>query len=112
MVDMYNNPASVLVPPSAIQSVVGATPSTNLTLYQQSSPITFVSAQNPPTIILHGGVDVIVSYNQSVALKTKLQTFGVINQYIFYPTENHGWLGANLTDSFDRITVFLNANVN
>jgi acetyl esterase/lipase len=112
MVDMYNNPASILVPPSAIQSVVGATPSTNLTLYQQSSPVTFVSAQSPPTIILHGGVDVIVSPNQSVALKTKLQTFGVINQYVFYPTENHGWLGANLTDSFDKITVFLNANVN
>jgi acetyl esterase/lipase len=112
MVEMYNNPASILVPASAIQAVVGATPTTNLTLYQQSSPVTFVTPQSPPTIILHGGVDVVVSPNQSTALRTRLITAGVVNQYVFYPTENHGWLGANLSDSFDKITVFLNANVN
>jgi acetyl esterase/lipase len=112
MVEMYNNPASILVPASAVQAVVGATPTTNLTLYQQSSPITFVTPQSPPTIILHGGVDVVVSPNQSTALRTRLITAGVINQYVFYPTENHGWLGANLSDSFDKITVFLTTNVN
>jgi acetyl esterase/lipase len=112
MVEMYNNPASILVPASAVQAVVGATPTTNLTLYQQSSSITFVTPQSPPTIILHGGVDVVVSPNQSTALRTRLITAGVINQYVFYPTENHGWLGANLSDSFDKITVFLTTNVN
>lgn len=112
LVDMYNNPASIFAPPAALAAVVGGTPSTHLTLYQQSSPINFVTAQSPPTIILQGGVDVLVSPSQSATLNNKLQTFGVIHQYVFYPTENHGWTGANLTDSFDKIAVFLNTNVN
>ena len=112
MVDLYNNPASPLAPASAVAGVVGATPTTNLTLYQQSSPVNFVTAQTPPTIILQGGVDVLVSPNQSVALKNKLQTAGVPFQYVFYPTENHGWTGANLVDSFDKISAFLSTHVN
>lgn len=112
MVEMYNNPASVLAPPAAVAAVVGATPVTNLALYQQSSPVTFVSAQSPPTIILQGGVDVLVSPAQSAGLNNKLQLAGVIHQLVLYPTENHGWVGANLTDSFDKIALFLAANVN
>lgn len=112
LVDMYNNPASILAPPSALAGVVGATPATNLSLYQQSSPSTFVSATSPPTIILQGGVDVLVSPNQSLALRNKLTSFAVTNQYVLYPTENHGWTGANLIDSFNKIELFLNANVN
>ena len=112
LVDMYNNPASIFAPPAALAAVVGATPTTNPVLYQQSSPINFVTAQSPPTIILQGGVDILVSPTQSATLNTKLQTFGVIHQYVFYPTENHGWTGANLSDSFDKITLFLNTHVN
>ena len=112
LVDMYNNPASALAPPSALVAVIGATPTTNLTLYQQSSPLTFVSAQSPATIIFQGGADPLVSPSQSVALKNKLQAMGVVHQYFLYPSEKHGWTGANLTDSFDKIVLFLKANVN
>ena len=112
LVDMYNNPASIFAPPAAIAAVVGGTPATHLTLYQQSSPMTFLSAQSPPTIILHGGVDILVSPAQSANLFSKLQLAAVPRQYVFYPTENHGWTGATLTDSFDKIGVFLAANVN
>jgi acetyl esterase/lipase len=112
LVDMYNNPASIFASPVALAAVIGATPGTNPVLYQQSGPINFVTAQSPPTIILQGGVDILVSPSQSSTLNNKLQTFGVIHQYVFYPAENHGWTGANLVDSFDKITAFLNANVN
>ncbi len=112
LVDMYNNPASILASPAALAAVVGATPTTNLSLYQQSSPINFVVATSPPTLILQGGVDVVVSPSQSATLAAKLQTFGVVHQYVFYPTENHGWSGAYLIDSFNKIDAFLAANVN
>jgi len=112
LVDMYNNPASIFAPPAAVAAVVGATPLSNPTLYLQSSPINFATAQSPPTIILQGGVDILVSPSQSVALKNKLQSLGVIYQYVFYPTENHGWTGANMVDSFDKIQLFLTTNVN
>jgi acetyl esterase/lipase len=111
LTDMYNNPPNPLVP-LLLFSVTGGNPSTHTTLYQQSSPTTFVTAQTPPTIILHGGADFVVAPSQSVILKNKLQTAGVNHEYVFYPTESHGWTGANLTDSFNKITAFLNAHVN
>lgn len=110
--DLYNNPASILVPASTIALIVGATPTTNPAIYQQSSPVNFVNAQSPPTIILHGGLDPVVSPNQSIALKNLLQAAGVTHEYVFYATESHGWTGTNLADSFDKITAFLNTNVN
>ena len=111
LVAMYNNPPNPLVLPLLI-SVTGSTPTTNNTLYTQSSPINFISSQSPPTMILHGGIDIVVSPSQSVALNTKLFTSGVTHQYILYPAEGHGWVGANLSDSFNKIQAFLAANVN
>jgi len=110
LVALYNNPPNPLVQPQLL-AVTGATPATNNTLYTQSSPINFVSFQAPPTMILHGGVDLVVSPSQSVALDTKLYISGITHQYIFYPTEGHGWVGTNLTDSFDKILAFLAANM-
>src|SRR6187397_873171 len=110
LVSLYNNPPNPLVQPTLL-SVTGGTPATNNTLYTQSSPINFVSSQSPPTMILHGGIDIVVSPSQSVALDTKLLLSGVTHQYIFYHGEGHGWVGANLTDSFNKILAFLAANV-
>lgn len=111
LTDMYNNPPNPLIPLLMIQ-VTGGNPSTHSTLYQQSSPLSFVTAQSPPTIILHGGADIVVAPSQSVMLRNQLQTAGVAHQYVFYPTEPHGWTGANLVDSFEKITAFLNTHVN
>jgi len=109
LIDMYNNPPNPLVQ-SLLVAVTGVTPTAN-TLYTQSSPINFISSQSPPTMILHGGTDIVVAPSQSVLLNTRLQTAGVIHQYFFYPTEGHGWIGANLSDSFNKIQAFLAANV-
>jgi len=109
LIDMYNNPPNALVQPLLV-AVTGVTPTAN-TLYTQSSPINFISSQAPPTMIFHGGIDIVVAPSQSVLLNMRLQTAGVIHQYFFYPTEGHGWVGANLSDSFNKIQAFLAANV-
>lgn len=111
MVDLYNNPG--LVPSATVALIVGATPTSNPALYQQSSPINFVTAQCSPTIILQGGADPLVNATtQSLALKNKLITAGVTNQYVFYPTGGHGdWNAATFTDAFNNIQAFLAANV-
>jgi acetyl esterase/lipase len=111
LIDLYNNPPNPFVQPQLV-AVIGASPTANNTLYMESSPINYISAQTPPTMILHGGFDIVVSPSQSVLLKNKLQTNSVVHQYVFYPTEGHGWIGANLIDSFDKIQAFLAANVN
>lgn len=91
----------------AFQSLLGGTPATNAAQYQASSPINFVSAQSPPTLILHGGADPLVPVSQSTTLKAKLETFNVPVHFVLYPTEGHGWFGANLTDSYEKIAAFL-----
>lgn len=112
MAAMYNDPASIFAPPSSIAQLFnGDTPSTNSTAYSQSSPITFVNAQAVPTIILHGGADPLVKVSQASTLRDKLISFNIPQQYVFYPTESHGWAGATLTDSFDKIQTFLSQYV-
>ena len=111
LVDMYNNPASVLAPSTLLSSVIGGTPVTHPLMYSHSSPVTYASTQSPPTILLHGGLDPLVSPNQSSLLKNLLFASGVVHEYVYYPTELHGWGGANMVDSFNRIEAFLAANV-
>ena len=88
-------------------NVTGTTPSINPGLYQQSSPNNFITAQSPPTLLLHGGADPLVPASQSELVRDKLQSFGVPVQYVFYPGEAHGWDGPNLLDSFNKIASFL-----
>ena len=110
LVDMYNHPLSPLIP-MGLQAIVGGTPTTNGDMYRQSSPINFVSANSCPTIILQGGADPLVNPTQSSQLRDKLQSFGVTTQYVFYPSEGHGWFNGNLIDSFNKIFAFIRANV-
>jgi len=111
MVDFYVHPADPTLLPE-LQVLLGGTPASNPSMYEQSSPINFVTAQSPPTIIFQGGADPLVPVSQSSSLNTKLQSLGVVHQYILYPTEGHGWIGANLVNSFNAIQAFLAANVN
>lgn len=106
LVALYNS-LSTPIERFAFQSMLGGTPSANPAMYQTSSPINFVSAQSPPTLILHGGVDPLVPVSQSTTLKAKLETFNVPVQFVLYPSEGHGWFGANLTDSYGKIASFL-----
>jgi acetyl esterase/lipase len=103
-----NNPSIALL----LLGVTGTTPALNPTLYQQSSPISFVNAQSPPTMLLQGGADPLIPPSQSTLLINKLQSTGVANQYVFYPTEGHGWTGTNLLDSYAKIVAFLQLHVN
>ena len=111
MADMYNNPGAY--PAISIALLLSGTPTTNPTMYQQSSPIFFSNASSCPTIILQGGLDPLVNpITQSLALKNKLTTAGVVNQYVLYPLGGHGdWDVATYTDAFNKIQAFLAANV-
>lgn len=110
MKEMYENPvlAGGDLP---ILGVMGATPQQDSLLYAHSSPINYVSANCTPTMILQGGADVIVNPLQSQTLYARLQSAGVASRLAFYPTQGHGWIGADLTDSFNQIDAFLNTYV-
>ena len=108
---MYNKPWHSMIP-YLLLALTGTTPAANATTYQHSSPVHFLTSESAPTLILQGGNDQIVHPAQSRLLKDKLQRAGVKHELVIYPRERHGWHGANLKDSFDRIEEFLKANVN
>jgi acetyl esterase/lipase len=86
---------------------LAGTPTSNATAYTNASPINFVTAQSPPTIIFHGTADATVPISQSANLKTKLETAGVAFEYVTYTGEGHGWQGANLTDTYTKAIAFI-----
>jgi acetyl esterase/lipase len=75
LIDMYNHPTNILVPPGLV-SVIGKTPTQDSLLYANSSPINFVTASAAPTLLLHGGADPLVSPTQATRLQTKLHCPG------------------------------------
>jgi acetyl esterase/lipase len=113
MATMYSDYASNPPLQFGIVALMSGTPTSNPLLYQSSSPFTYASTSNAcPTIILQGGADVVVYPTQSTTLRDKLTLAGVTNQYVLYPTGGHGnWDAATYTDAFNKIQVFLAANV-
>jgi dipeptidyl aminopeptidase/acylaminoacyl peptidase len=107
---MFHHPWHPLVP-LALQMITGTTPEANAALYQQSSPVSYISTHSAPTLILHGANDNIVDVSQSKTLKKKLDAAHVKNELVIYPGQRHGWYGSTLSNSFDRIEHFLNENV-
>lgn len=107
---MYRNPWHPLVP-LALQMITGKSPETDQTIFEQSSPANFVSRQSPPTLLFHGGKDIVVNVSQSKLLAQKLKEAGVKHELHIYPSAGHGrWFGNTLVATFDKIETFLNEN--
>jgi acetyl esterase/lipase len=62
----------------------------NENVYTDASPIAHVSSAAPPTLLIHGDADKTVSYQQSVAFKTKLEQAHVPVKLITIPGGDHG----------------------
>ena len=113
LTDMYNNPYNGNILHSVIlASVVGKTPMQDPSLYTNSSPVSFINSSSPPTIFFHGDLDTLVNPTQSITAKNLLLSAGVTAEYYHYPSEGHvPWSNLSYTDSFEKLMVFLTANV-
>jgi acetyl esterase/lipase len=74
---------------------------------RQISPITHVSPDDAPTMIIHGDADVLVPLQQSESFVKKLESVGVPAKLVAKKKAGHGWLGiekdaALLVDWFDE----------
>ena len=110
MTDMYTNPANSQIP-MWLNVLLGGNPTANKALYEQSSPVNYVTSDAPPTLLLQGGLDPLVSKRQPELLKAALDSKGVENELIIYQNEGHGWIGPSLTDSFQKIAAFVTSHV-
>jgi acetyl esterase/lipase len=104
MKDLYNSNASYSF---LFNAFLGGTPQTNPNGYRNASPLYDVKPGVPPTIIFHGGADMVVPKAQSDSLKNRLQNVAVPHAYHVYPTEGHGWYGANLQDTYQKLIAFI-----
>ena len=50
-------------------------------IYEQASPYTHITKDDPPTLIFHGTIDELVPVSQSDSLKKKLDRLGIANEY-------------------------------
>jgi acetyl esterase/lipase len=110
LTEMYNKPWNAMIP-HALETLIGGTPQTNGAAYRNSSSVSFISAATPPTLIFHGRQDYIVNISQSQLLHQKLQQAGIADKLVIYSNAGHGWSGATLSDSFDKIEAFLQKHV-
>ncbi|MGE5294538.1 MAG: prolyl oligopeptidase family serine peptidase, partial [Solirubrobacterales bacterium] len=64
-------------PDSPESKLVGGPIQENKDKVQRANPITYVTKDDPPFLIVHGDADPIVPYNQSVLLREALDRAGV-----------------------------------
>jgi acetyl esterase/lipase len=78
-----------------------------LELARTISPITHVSSDDPPTLIIHGDADKLVPIEQAEAIVAKLKEAGVPAKLMVKKDAGHGWAGMDkdvpaLVDWFDK----------
>ena len=71
-------------------SVFGASSATD-PIFAQASPVTWVSPDDPPFLILHGEEDPIVPLPQSQSLYDHLQAAGVPVELVVVKNAGHGF---------------------
>jgi len=76
-------------------------------LARLASPVTHVTKNDPPFLIMHGDKDPLVPLQQSILFHEKLQQTGVASELIIVPDAGHGFFKdfgyeAPITDFFKR----------
>ena len=75
---------------------------------ESASPYHTATATSPPTLLFYGGQDPLVPNSQGIDLDSQLTNLGVPHEFTFYEEEGHGWYGQNLTDTFNKISNYIN----
>jgi fermentation-respiration switch protein FrsA (DUF1100 family) len=66
------------------------TPKATARLYQEASPISYVTADDPPTLLLAGDADTNVPHRHAMALQAALQKVHVPSKLTTIPRGTHG----------------------
>lgn len=95
-----------------LYGAIGKTYEQDPAIYHQSSPLNFITPQSPPTIAIQGGVDWIMPPFQTSLLMTRLEEKSVTRALVYYDTGGHGdWPLSTYSDAFNKIQIFISANV-
>lgn len=78
---------------------------------RQASPVTWVSADDPPFLIFQGGRDRTVPPAQSEALAQRLKQAGVEVELVIFPEAEHGGPAFSSADTIDKIAAFFDRHL-
>ncbi|UFH56954.1 alpha/beta hydrolase [Spirosoma sp. KNUC1025] len=92
-----------------LTQLMGKPTSADTVLYNSSSPLKYINANSPPTLIIHGTADDIVPYQQAQQLDAKLKQYGVTHVYKLYPGQGHDMEGV---ESVQQVVAFLKTYLN
>jgi acetyl esterase/lipase len=89
----WDNPGNPLVMNTAsiLRDYLGGSPTEAPANYSQASPIRLVTSNSPPTLLLHGGRDELVSVQQSIRLSKRLEELGVPHLNLSLPWATHAF---------------------
>jgi dipeptidyl aminopeptidase/acylaminoacyl peptidase len=85
---------------SPIGQLIGPTNGDANAKFRAASPVTYVSKDDPPFLIVHGDQDQLVPVRQSERLHTALQAAGVPSELVILPGAGHG--GPQFLDETNR----------
>jgi len=74
-----------------LEDFLGGSYTASPQIFEAGSPINFVSAQSPPTLLLHGQNDVLVAYEHSIRLQKKLKELRIPHYLLSLPWATHGF---------------------
>ena len=75
----------------AVESFLGASAAEDPDLWREASPITWVSPDDPPFLLIHGRDDQLVPFAQSVEMADALRQAGVEAVLLIVPGAGHGF---------------------
>ncbi len=76
----------------AVEDFLGASAREDPDLWREASPITWVSADDPPFLLIHGRDDRVVPYEESVRMADALRRVGVEVRLVLIPGAGHGFI--------------------
>jgi len=90
LTNLYEGTPSVPVQAS-LRQYLGGTPESQPDRYRDQSPVTFIDADAPPTLIIHGLHDTGVQLDESTGLADRLDAVGVENEVLLLPDTEHAF---------------------
>jgi acetyl esterase/lipase len=84
---------------------------TDPTCYRRASPIEYVSKDDPPILMIHGTVDLVVPIIHSERMLKKLKESGVEANLVPVKWKGHGWEGEAVKESARVSLEFLNKHL-
>lgn len=89
----YDHPVTpdVIDARGTLELYLGGTPLTAPAMYALASPMAHFDPGYPPTLLIHGGHDQIVSPEHALRADQKLAALGVPHKLIYLPWANHGF---------------------